>query len=501
LRFTIMAFATQKATVRGAAVASRRSGRGARAQPRAQTTRAALSMDADEIELLETMLLKAKARKEQAANEPKPSSAGDYDGPAFTVKTFNAISPTGLKRFPAGKYDVSGEDHASPMAIMLRSHKLQEEEVPSSVRCIARCGAGTNNIPVARMTELGVPVFNTPGANANAVKELVICSLLLASRGIYEGIKHTEDKINVEEGGDYDKISKRIEADKKFFVGQEITGKTLGVVGLGQIGARVVEAALALGMKVVGYDPALSMEAALMLPGDRMVRAGSLEEVLKVSDYITLHVPYIKGVTHHLIDADALSKAKSGLNILNFARGEIVDGAAVKEAWSTGRLTGKYISDFADDALLNESKHIVMPHLGASTGEAEENSAAMAADTIKLFLETGAIRHSVNFPTTTPTAKGNARLCIVNKNVPGVLGNITTFLGTQDVNIVSQVNNSNGEIAYTIIDMETAPADPDALQSALAAQCDGIISSRFIGTAFDDNLGKPGTFFYVNWAQ
>jgi len=397
---------------------------------------------------------------------------------------------------------VSPEPSASPMSIMLRSHKLQEEQVPSSVRCIARCGAGTNNIPVDRMTELGIPVFNTPGANANAVKELVLCSLLLASRGIHEGMNHVETVINKEENGDHAKISKRIEADKALFVGGEITGRTLGVVGLGQIGARVVESALALGMKVVGYDPALSMEAALRLPGDRMVRAESLDELLKVSDYISLHVPYIPGVTHHLIDEAALQKCKTNVCLLNFARGEIVDGVALKKCWESGRVTGKYISDFADDALMGCEQHLVMPHLGASTAEAEENSAAMAADTIKMFLETGAIRHSVNFPATQPSPQGGAaRLCIVNKNVPGVLGNITTFLGSKGVNISQQINNSRGDVAYTVIDMVDAPEDADALQIELASQCDGIISSRFIGTAFDDALGQPGTYYYVSWAQ
>jgi phosphoglycerate dehydrogenase-like enzyme len=298
------------------------------------------------------------------------------------------------------KYAVNGDVAAldnNPMAIMLRSHKLQVAEVMPTVRCIARCGAGTNNIPVAEMTAKGIPVFNTPGANANAVKELVVCSLLLASRGVMEGHIHVNDKINVEEGMDYDKVSgrlhgqpvrlscrshsdsirhargqmphrrtmlvgpctmrarrtaawplsppprarlqvsKRIEKDKAMFVGQEISGKTLGVVGLGQIGARVVEAALALGMKVVGYDPVLSVEAALMLPGDRMQRVDKLEQLLAQSDYITLHTPYIKGVTHHLLNPKTLAACKPGVSILNFARGEIVDGAAVKVRTATGQ--------------------------------------------------------------------------------------------------------------------------------------------------------------------
>eukprot|EP00958_Prasinococcus_capsulatus_P001487 scaffold137_cov398-Prasinococcus_capsulatus_cf.AAC.9 len=462
----------------------------------------------DEVELLQKVLEMVKANKEASAAGSGPAAPGDYTGPSFTVKTFNAISPVGLKKFPSGKYEVGGEDTelgGEPMGIMLRSHKLKEEEVPPTVRCIARCGAGTNNIPVARMTELGIPVFNTPGANANAVKELVICGLLLASRGILEGYGHVKDVINVEEDGEYDKIATRIEKDKKNYVGVEITGRTLGVVGLGNIGARVAEAALALGMKVIGYDPALSVDAALRLPGDRMERTNSLEELLKESDYVSLHVPYIKGVTHHLIDAEALKIMKPNVSILNFARGEIVDGAALKAAYDRGEKSGKYISDFSDPALIGHSKHMVLPHLGASTAEAEENSAAMAAETIMDFLESGTIRNSVNFPTTILEPKANAdecRLCIVNVNESGVLGDITSFIGSKGINISQQINTSRGDVAYTVIDMSSRPQDPAKLQAELAEACHGkIISSRFLGKPFSDNdIATPGTYFYVSWA-
>jgi D-3-phosphoglycerate dehydrogenase len=222
--------------------------------------------------------------------------------------------------------------------------QLKEEEVAPSVRCIVRCGAGTNNIPVERMTELGIPVFNTPGANANAVKELVVCSLLLASRGILEGNNHVNNVINVEENMDYDKIAKRIEKDKAKFVGNEIAGKTLGVVGLGAIGGMVVTAGLNLGMKVVGFDPALSMEAAWKLPGDRMTKAKSFEDLLKVSDFVTFHVPYIKSATHHMLNGETLQLCKPGVHLLNFARGEIIDGEALKDMWRGGRMTGKNTS-------------------------------------------------------------------------------------------------------------------------------------------------------------
>ena len=442
----------------------------------------------------------AKAR--EVAARAAGGDGADRAGSAFSVKTYNAISPVGLDKFPKGKYSVSGDDAAlegPPMAMMLRSHKLQVSEVAPTVRGIVRCGAGTNNIPVKEMSDMGIPVFNTPGANANAVKELVVCSLLLASRGIVEGNNHV-NVINVEENNDYSKISVRIEKDKAMFGGTEIEGKTLGVIGLGAIGSRVVNAALGLGMNVVGYDPVLSVEAAWRLPGDKMSRADDLNQLLEVADYITIHVPYIKGVTHHLIDTEALKKCKPGVHLLNFARGEIIDGAAVRAGYDSGKLTGKYVSDFSDPDLMGHPRHLVLPHLGASTEEAEENSASMAAETLMDFLETGTIRNSVNFPTTILAPHQNssgARLCIVNKNESGALGEITTFLGTQDCNILQEINTSRDSVAYTVIDLEKVPSDPLALQDALAAACPSVVSSRFIGSVFKDELGQPGTFFWV----
>lgn len=465
----------------------------------------------DEIAELEELLAAAKERKDKGLPSTKAAktngaSADGYSGASFNIQTFNAISPVGLEKYPQGKYLVDPSVEVlenNPMAIMLRSHKLQVEEVGPTVRCIARCGAGTNNIPVDKMTELGIPVFNTPGANANAVKELVICSLLLASRGIIEGHNHVNNTITPEEGNDYAKISKRIEADKKLFGGQEISGKTLGVIGLGQIGARVVDAALALGMEVVGYDPALSLEAALML-SPNLKRVGSLSEVFKASDYLTLHVPYIPGVTHHLINEAALKQMKSGVCLMNFARGEIVDGKALRAAYDSGEKTGKYMSDFSDPDLMGHPLHMVLPHLGASTEEAEENSAAMAAETIKSFLETGSIRHSVNFPNVNLPYTKNlgvaARLCIVNKNEPGVLGAIASFLGDRNINILQQLNSSRGDVAYTVIDMQAEPKDPAKLQTDLS-EIGGIISSRFVSDPFMNELGKPGTFFQVTWDE
>jgi len=255
---------------------------------------------------------------------------------------------------------------------------------------------------------------------------------------------------------------------------------------------------------VIGYDPVLSLDAALQLPGDRMKRVTELDDIFEEADYITVHVPYIKGVTHHLINSEALAKCKPSVHLLNFARGEIIDGAAVRSGYDKGTLTGKYISDFSDPDLLGHPRHLVLPHLGASTEEAEENSAAMAAQTMMDFLETGTIRNSVNFPTTILAPQKNssgARLCIVNRNEPGALGEITTFLGSKGLNISQQINTSRGDIAYTVIDFTNQPEDAEAIQAELAESCSFIISLRFLGMVFDDELGEPGTYFYVSWAQ
>merc|ERR1719197_1193982 len=266
-------------------------------------------------------------------------------------------------------------------------------------------------------------------------------------------------------------------------------GKTLGVVGLGQVGARVVDAALALGMKVIGYDPALTLDAAMKLPGDRMERVTDLKDLLRQSDYISLHVPYIPKVTHHLINEEMLALCKPNMHMLNLARGEIVDGAAVKKAWESGKYTGKYICDFTDEACSGHSKFICVPHLGASTEEAEDNSAAMAADTMRIYLETGAIRHSVNFPNVQPGERqGYARMAIVHKNEPGILGQITCFLGSQKINITQQANSSRGAIAYTLIDIEDAPEDPAGLQKKCADACPAIISLRYLSKLQANNL-------------
>jgi len=439
-----------------------------------------------ELALLEQLMKQAKDRA--AAEKAAEAAAAAGGGPRFQVQTFNAISPVGLKSFPSGNFLLTGSSGAvpdgvpdEPHAILLRSHKLQPDEVAPSVRAIARCGAGTNNIPIDEMTKRGVPVFNTPGANANSVKELVICGLLMASRGIVEGIEHTKNKI-VPEEGEHKKIAARIEKDKKHFVGQELVGKTLAVLGLGNIGAMVAEAGIALGMDVVGYDPKISVDAAWRLPNN-VVKKESLEDAFAAADYVSINMPYIKGVTHHAINEDVLSKAKPNCHILNMARGEIVDGNALLRLYKAGH-SGKYICDFADEFMQDHPNFLCIPHLGASTAEAEDNCASMAADQIINFIETGTIKNAVNFPAAYLERQAGAmtRLCIINENRPGILGLITTLLGSKNVNIAQQLNTSRDSIAYNVIDLEGfEEADGEALQDSLMT-IEGVLSTRIIWT-------------------
>mmetsp|Transcript_20875 Transcript_20875/g.25315 ORF Transcript_20875/g.25315 Transcript_20875/m.25315 type:complete len:488 (+) Transcript_20875:210-1673(+) len=447
-----------------------------------------------EIDMLQKLLDDAKRRS--TAQQEVIEEEGEISS-KFNIGTFNAISQLGLKRFPAKKYNIVplGTDKTveNPHAILLRSFKLGSEHVPASVRAVARCGAGTNNIDVESLTERGIPVFNTPGANANAVKELVICSLLLASRGIVDGIQHVHTIVE-EENKDWAVIKKRVETDKKMFVGREVAGKKLGVVGLGHIGASVADTAIALGMEVIGYDPTIDVEAAWRLPGQVLERASTLEEIVTEVDYLTLHVPYMKE-THHLINSELLRSMKPGAHIVNFARGELVDTQAMLELYNSGDRTGKYIADFADEFLHDHPKTIIMPHLGASTAEAESNSAEMAANQIIDFIETGSIRNSVNFPTVElPRAGNQARLCIVNKNVPGMLGLITTTLGGMGLNISQHINTSRNDIAYNAVDLEEMPDDAQMskVQEEIG-KLEGVISSRVI-----EPLIRGPSFFVVN---
>ncbi len=349
--------------------------------------RALTSASQGELALLETLLKEAKKRQAAADAAAKAQDEGEgSENGKFQIQTFNAISPVGLSRFPKRSFALTGssgslpnDTEEEPHAILLRSHKLQDEEVAPSVRAIARCGAGTNNIPIAAMTDRGIPVFNTPGANANAVKELVLCGLFLSSRGVIEGIRHTREVICAEEK-EHKARNARVEKDKSKFAGQELAGKTLAVLGLGNIGAMCAEAALALGMKVVGFDPKISVDAAWRLSA-QVRKMDSIEEAFAAADYVTVNMPYIPGVTHHAINEEVLSHMKPTAHILNFARGEIVDGAAMARLYQRGH-SGRYISDFPDEHLQDHPKFVCIPHLGASTAEAEDNCARMAADQV-----------------------------------------------------------------------------------------------------------------------
>lgn len=390
----------------------------------------------------------------------------------FKIKTYNAISVKGLNRFPREKYEVAS-DIGSPDAYILRSHKLHGESLPESVKAVARAGAGTNNVPVEEYTKKGVVVFNSPGANANAVKELVLTGMLLGSRGILSGMEYVNGLTHMT---DAEEMSKLLEKEKSNFAGFELQGKTLGIVGLGAIGSLIADAALALGMNVVGFDPALSVEAAWRLPS-QVGRMENLQSLLARSDYITLHVPAIPA-TKHLINADTLKITKKGATLLNFAREAIVDAHAVVESLDAGHL-GKYICDFPEPILLNRKDVYAMPHIGASTEEAEENCAIMAADQLVDYLENGNIKNSVNFPAVfmDRNAGIGARITFSNQNVSGVLGHVLSVLADHKVNVVDMVNKSRGDVAYNIIDVEAVPS---AELVAALAKVEHVIAVRVI---------------------
>ena len=372
----------------------------------------------------------------------------------FYIRTYNKISARGLSGFPADFYQVS-EAQEQPHGVLLRSQKLHDVTLPDTVLAIARAGAGTNNIPTPEYTQKGVVVFNTPGANANAVKELVLAGLLLGSRGILQG----RDYVNsLTEMDDSDEMAKLLEQEKKHYAGSELIGKTLGIVGLGAIGSLVADVALALGMKVVGYDPALSIDAAWRLSSN-VKRMESLEQLLGRVDYMTLHVAAI-AATQNLINEDTLKLMKSTATILNFARASIVDSKAVVSALDAGALR-QYICDFPEPWLINHNSVIAMPHIGASTAEAEANCAAMAVAQLRDFLEHGNIKNSVNFPAT-ELARGHgnthARLTFTNENKPGVLGKVLSIFADHEINIVDMVNKSRDDIAYNILDIGLQPS-------------------------------------------
>lgn len=390
---------------------------------------------------------------------------------AKRILTLNQISLKGLDRLPRDRYEIASE-FSQPDAILLRSYKLQEEDIPPSVLAIARAGAGVNNIPVARCTARGIPVFNSPGANANAVKELVATGLLLGSRGIVEGIDYVRTLKSVTDGAE---LNKTLEAQKKQFKGSELVGKTLGVVGLGAIGSLVAEMALTLGMDVIGFDPALSVEAAWRL-SSQVRKADSLSALFAKCDYISLHLPVLDS-TRGLVNEELLRTMPANSCLLNFARQEIIDQNALLQALERGQLR-KYIADFPSPELIGRPDVILMPHIGASTDEAEDNCAIMAADQLSDFLENGNISNSVNFPTLVLDRVTGCRLAIANANVPKILGNVLSILADQNINVIDMLNKSREDIAYNLIDIGTQPSS-EVLERMRAI--DGVINVRLIG--------------------
>lgn len=385
----------------------------------------------------------------------------------YQVKLFNKISKVGLDDLDPAKYTCS-EDYEDYDAVLVRSAKLHDTKFPADLKCIARAGAGVNNIPLDRCSEEGIVVFNTPGANANAVKELVICGLLMASRDIVGGIEWTKSLSGTPD------IGPAAEKGKSKFAGPEIMGKRLGVIGLGAIGVRVANAAVALDMEVWGYDPYLSVDGALQL--SRSVKhITDVNEIFANCDYITVHVPLTPD-TKHIIDAKAIGMMKDGVRILNIARGELVDEAAMVQALESGKVA-RYVSDFASEEMLAQKNAIIMPHLGASTPESEDNCAKMAAFEVREFLEKGTIRNSVNFPNLKVPYEGGHRMCLIHKNVPNMIAQITSTLSSQDMNIENMGNRSRGDYAYTIVDVDRVPTD--AVLNALRA-VEGMIRVRAI---------------------
>jgi len=371
----------------------------------------------------------------------------------FNIKTYNAISPKGLERFAQGRYQV-GPDIAAPDAVLLRSHKLQGEAVPASLLAVARAGAGVNNIPVADYGKRGIVVFNTPGANANAVKELVLAGMLLAARGVLPGIDYARSLGSMNDAAAMHAL---LEKEKARFAGGELRGKTLGIVGLGAIGSMVADAALALGMKVLGHDPALSIEAAWRL-SNAVQRMDSMPALLARSDYVSLHVPALDA-TRHLLNADMLAHLRPHAVLLNFARESIVDPAAVLAALAADKL-GRYVCDFPEPGFAAAPKVIAMPHIGASTEESEENCAVMAADELIDYLENGHILHSVNYPAVRmERTAGATRITFANDNVAGVLGHVLSVLADAKVNVIDMTNRSRDVLAYNIIDVASRPSD------------------------------------------
>jgi len=387
----------------------------------------------------------------------------------FKILTLNNISVAGLDRLPRDMYEVASEI-AHPDAILLRSYKMHDMLIPATVKAIGRAGAGVNNIPVERMTGKGVPVFNAPGANSNAVKELVIAGMLIAARNLGRAWGFARGL----EGQDGE-ITKEVEKGKKQFVGFELPGRTLGVIGLGAIGVKVANAARALGMNVIGYDPTITVESAWKLKAE-VKQAISVDDLVSRSDFITFHVPLIDA-TRNMVNAERLKLMKKGAVLLNFSRSGIIDDEAAVEALDSGQLYA-YICDFPSNLLKDHPRCVTLPHLGASTAEAEDNCAVMVADEIREYLENGNIANAVNFPSINLPRNGGFRIAVVNSNVPNMVGQISTDLAEAGLNIVDMLNKSRENIAVTLLDTDKEP-DKSTLEQIAAI--DGVLSVRCLG--------------------
>lgn len=386
----------------------------------------------------------------------------------YKIQTLNNISAVGLERLPTDKYSIADEVE-SPDAIILRSFKMHEMDIPASLKAVGRAGAGVNNIPLDKMSIAGIPVFNAPGANANAVKELVVASIFIAARNITEAVKYTEAL----EGEDAE-LSKLVEAGKKKYAGFEVPGRTIGVVGLGAIGRMVANTCIDLGMNVIGFDPGLTVDGAWQL-SSAITRANSVEEMLGNVDFLTVHVPLIDA-TRDLINADNVGKLKSTAVVINLARGGITNDAAVCDALDAGKL-GAYVTDFPNNRTKKTPQVIGLPHLGASTGEAEDNCAVMVAEQVRDYLENGNIKNSVNFPNVSMPRGTSYRLIVCNANVPNMVGQISTIMAEAGLNIHDMINQSRGDIAYTIVDLDTEI--PQSVVDTIK-QLDGVMIARSI---------------------
>ena len=387
----------------------------------------------------------------------------------FKIQTLNKIDPDGLSLFPLSNYEIASE-MPNPDAIVLRSFKMHDMELSPSLKAVARAGAGVNNIPIDKCTENGIVVFNTPGANANGVKELVVAGLLLSSRDIIDSVNWAKTLI-----GEGDEVPALVEKGKKNFAGQEIQGKTLAVIGLGAIGVLVANAATSMGMKVIGYDPYMSVQHALELSREVHWMEG-VQPVLAQADYVTLNIP-LTPETKGYINKEKFGMMKDGMRLLNFARGGLVDTDDLKEAIESGKVA-RYVTDFPNEDTIKMDKAIAIPHLGASTKESETNCAKMAVDQVKGFLEDGNIKNSVNFPDAFMERNGGSRILIANKNIPNMVGQISSVLASESINIDNMLNKKQNDIAYNIIDV-TQPELGESVKDKLMA-IDGVFMVRII---------------------